>query len=258
MAGIATRLANKIAWVDLASKDAEGSRRFYGSLFGWDVQVNPDPLYGGYALAKLGGQDAAGIGPAQDPNAPTAWSIYIGAEDVNELAGRIAAAGGTVVAPPFPVGEQGTMAVFQDPTGAFISSWQGTQMGGFQTTGEGAFAWAELNTRGIDEATRFYETVFGWTHDTMPAGQPGMPDYTTFYASGERVAGAMPMDAAMPANIPSYWMPYFGVKDVDGAFEKARSLGAQEMVAPTDFPGGRFAIVSDPQGAMFGLLRLAM
>jgi len=146
------------------------------------------------------------------------------------------------------------MAVFQDPTGAFISSWQGTQMGGFQTTGEGAFAWAELNTRGIDEATRFYETVFGWTHDTMPGGGD-MPPYTTFYTSGDRVAGAMPMDAQMPANIPSYWMPYFGVADVDAAFDKAKGLGAQEMVAPTDFPQGRFAIVSDPQGAMFGLLR---
>jgi predicted enzyme related to lactoylglutathione lyase len=83
-----------------------------------------------------------------------------------------------------------------------------------------------------------------------------MPDYTTFYSGGERVAGAMPMDAAMPPTIPSYWMPYFAASDVDAAFDKAKSLGAREMVAPTDFPQGRFAIVSDPEGAMFGLLRL--
>lgn len=251
------KLANKVAWVDLASKDADGSRAFYSSLFGWDAQVNPDPQYGGYALAKLGGVDAAGIGPAMDPNAPTAWNIYIGTDDAADLAQRVTAAGGTVVAPPFPVGEQGTMAVFQDPTGAFISAWQGTQMGGFQTTGDNAYGWAELNTRGIDAATTFYETVFGWTHDTMPAGMPGMPPYTTFYAAGERVAGAMPMGAEMPAQVPSYWMPYFSVGDVDAAFDKAKGLGAQEMVPPTDFPQGRFAIVSDPQGAMLGLLRLA-
>ena len=255
MAETTTRLTNKVAWVDIASKDAEGSRSFYSQLFGWDAPVNPDPQYGGYAVATLDGKDVAGIGPAMDPNAPTAWSIYIGADDVNDLAQRVGAAGGTVVAPPFPVGDQGSMAVFQDPSGAFISGWQGTRMGGFQSAGEGAFAWAELNTRGIDLATSFYETVFGWTHDTMPSGGD-MPEYTTFYASGDRVAGAMPMDAQMPDEVPSYWMPYFAASDVDAAFARARSLGAHEMVAPTDFPQGRFAIVSDPQGAMFGLLRL--
>jgi len=254
MAETTTKLANKVAWVDIASKDAAGSRSFYSQLFGWDAQVNPDPQYGGYALAKLNGEDAAGIGPAMDPNAPPAWNIYIGTDDAADLAQRVSAAGGTVVMAPFPVGDQGTMAVFQDPTGAFISAWQGTRMGGFQTEGEGAFAWAELNTRGIDQATSFYATVFGWTHDTMAAGTAGMPDYTTFYTSGDRVAGAMPMDAAMPPHIPSYWMPYFAAADVDAAFEKAKRLGAQEMVAPTDFPQGRFAIVSDPEGAMFGLL----
>src|SRR5690348_8906359 len=137
MAETATRLANKIAWVDLASKDAGASRSFYSQLFGWTAEVNPDPQYGGYAVAQIGGNDVAGIGPAMDPNAPTAWSIYIGTDDVADLAQRVSAAGGTVVMQPFPVGDQGSMAVFQDPTGAFISAWQGTRMGGFQTLGEG-------------------------------------------------------------------------------------------------------------------------
>jgi predicted enzyme related to lactoylglutathione lyase len=255
MAETTTKLANKIAWVDLASKDAEGSRTFYANLFGWDVQVNPDPQYGGYALAKLGGGDVAGIGPAMDPNAPPAWNVYIGADDLDDLAQRITTAGGTVVMAPFPVGEQGAMAVFQDPTGAFISAWKATQMRGFQSTGEGTFAWAELNSRGIDQAKTFYAKVFGWTHETM-AGAGAMPDYTTFFASGEPVAGAMPMDAAMPPEIPSYWMPYFGVADVDASFDQARALGAREMVSPTDFPGGRFAILGDLDGAMFGLMRM--
>ncbi len=61
----------------------------------------------------------------------------------------------------------------------------------------------------------------------------------------------------VPAEVPSYWQVYFDVADVDGAFRKAIDLGARELLAPQDFPGGRFAIVSDPQGASFGLLRLA-
>ena len=59
--------ANKPSWVDLSSADAGSSREFYGKLFGWDVEVNPDPQYGGYALARIDGQDAAGIGPRWTP-----------------------------------------------------------------------------------------------------------------------------------------------------------------------------------------------
>src|SRR4051794_32418506 len=43
MARVMTRLANKPAWVDLASRDAEASRDFYSKLFGWQIEVNPDP-----------------------------------------------------------------------------------------------------------------------------------------------------------------------------------------------------------------------
>ena len=77
MADAAVAIANKPAWVDLGSSDAAGSRDFYSKVFGWRVEVNPDPQYGGYGLAKVGGQDVAGIGPAQDPNAPSAWMISL-------------------------------------------------------------------------------------------------------------------------------------------------------------------------------------
>jgi hypothetical protein len=49
---------------------------------------------------------------------------------------------------------------------------------------------------------------------------------------------------------------YFNVDNVDQAFKKAKEAGAQEMLAPQDMPGGRFAILSDPQGAAFGLLKM--
>ena len=82
MAQTMASIANKPSWVDLSSDDAGSSREFYAKLFGWNVEVNPDPQYGGYALARIGGQDAAGIGPKMDPNSPTAWALYIGTEDV--------------------------------------------------------------------------------------------------------------------------------------------------------------------------------
>ena len=246
---------NEPAWVDLSSSDAQASREFYAGLFGWKVEVNPDPLYGGYAMAKVGDADVAGIGPTQNPEQPTAWNTYIGTDDVDGLAERVQAAGGTVVAPPFDVGDQGRMAVFQDPSGAFISSWKPTGMSSVQLGAANSYGWAELSARGLDQDLPFYSAVFGWTTRTSDMGE-GQPPYTEFLLDGRSVAGAMEMNPMVPAQVPSYWMVYFSVDDVDETYRKAIATGAQEMLAPGDFPGGRFAILSDPQGAAFGLLKM--
>src|SRR5947209_2693898 len=121
MAEAKTAVAHKPIWLDLSSSDAAGSRDFYSKLFGWKIEVNPDPQYGDYGMAKVGGKDVAGIGPKMSPEAPTAWSIYIGTTDGTELARKVEGAGGKVVMQPFDVGDQGRMVVFQDPSGAFIS-----------------------------------------------------------------------------------------------------------------------------------------
>lgn len=253
MTQMAVATSHKPIWIDLGSQDAEASRAFYSKLFGWRIDVNPDPQYGGYGRAQLDGQDVAGIGPGQSPDQPTAWSFYVGTEDASETARTVEAAGGKVIAPTFDVGDQGRMAVFQDPVGAFISVWEPTRMGGFQTQGDNAFAWAELNTRGRDSALAFYQTVFGWSLKRSEI--PNQPAYVEFQVDGESVAGANELNPQSPAGMPNYWLVYFGVNDVDAAFNQAKGLGAREIVAPEDFPGGRFAIVTDPQGAVFGLLK---
>lgn len=254
MAQAAAAIINKPAWVDLSSSDAGASRAFYAKVFGWQVDVNPDPQYGGYALAKLDGKDVGGIGPSMSPGAPTVWNIYIGTADVDELAKLVQASGGTVVAPPFDVGDQGRMAVLQDPSGAIISAWQGTRMGGFQTDVDDSYGWAELNARDVEKALPFYGQVFGWTTKTSPMGE-GQRPYTEFQLDGRSIAGAWEMSDMVPAEVPSYWQVYFSVGDVDAAYRKAIEAGARDLVPPQDFPGGRFAIVSDPQGASFGLLK---
>jgi predicted enzyme related to lactoylglutathione lyase len=165
----------------------------------------------------------------------------------------VQAAGGTVIAPAFDVGDQGRMAVFQDPSGAFISAWQPADMDGFHADGTNEFSWAELSSRALDQAVAFYGTVFGWTAETSPMGD-GAP-YTSFKVDGSFVAGGQDMNPMVPAEMPSYWLVYFGVDDVDASFRTVLDAGGREMMPPTDFPGGRFAIVSDPQGAAFGLLR---
>ncbi|MCY0725819.1 hypothetical protein OVW19_29185, partial [Klebsiella pneumoniae] len=78
-----------------------------------------------------------------------------------------------------------------------------------------------------------------------------------FRLGDEPVAGGMEMNPMVPAEVPSYWMPYFEAADIDATFAKALELGAREMVPPQPYPGGRFAILSDPQGATFGIIQSA-
>jgi uncharacterized protein len=256
LAQTATAIINKPSWVELSTPDVEAARSFYARIFGWQIDVSPDPQYGGYAIAKIGSDDAAGIGPKQSAEAPTAWGLYIGVENVDQLAQRVGEAGGTVIAPPFDVGDQGRMAVFADPSGAVISAWQGARMSGFAVNRSNAFGWAELNARGLERAIPFYEAIFGWTHTTNEASD-GAPAYTQFQRDGEQLAGAFEMSQDIPAGVPSFWMVYFNVEDVDATAKAVVDAGGTLTVAPEDYFGGRFAIVADPAGATFGLFKSA-
>jgi predicted enzyme related to lactoylglutathione lyase len=256
MAETKTSVAGAPTWVDISSKDPAGTREYYGKLFGWETEVFTDPKFGGYGMARIGGKDVAGIGPTMDPQAPTAWMLYIGTQDADATAKKVEAAGGTVVVAPMRVEDTGRMAVFQDPVGAYIAVWEPNLMPGAGLMYEpGSFAWAELNARGIEKAKPFYGQVFGWGEKVSPMGE-GMPPYTEFQLGGKSIAGGMEMVAMVPAEVPSHWMVYFGVDDVDKASEKATGLGGRELLAPQDFPGGRFAILMDPQGAAFGILKM--
>ena len=57
-----------------------------------------------------------------------------------------------------------------------------------------------------------------------------------------------------PENVPSNWFPYFAVDDVDAAIEIAKSTGGEPFMGPIDVPTGRFALIQDPQGAVFAVL----
>src|SRR5260370_20680425 len=87
-------VANAPVWVDLSSTDADKARDYYSELFGWKVEVAPDPDAGGYALANLNGKAVAGIGPARTLDGPSRSTVYVGAHDADIGAKPREAAGG--------------------------------------------------------------------------------------------------------------------------------------------------------------------
>ena len=115
----------------------------------------------------------------------------------------------------------------------------------------GQFIWYELTTPDADAAKKFYPRFTGW--GLMPFDS----DYTMFTTGGMPVAGIFRLsDEMRQQGIPPNWMPYVESSDVDETARKAASLGGKVMQPPADIPGtGRFAVLQDPQGAVFGVYK---
>ena len=244
-------------WFDLMTRDPAGARTFYAALFGWDYDIS-GPEFAHYAMAKLDGRMAAGVG-GQPPGAsfPSAWNVYFIVDDLDATVARMRDAGGTVMVGPMPVGAQGRLAMGTDATGAAVGCWEPGNHGGAQVRGEpGAMTWCEVNTRDAAAATRFYQAVFGLEPHALDA--PGMT-YFTLHPPGAPapVGGVLQMDAAWPATVPPHWMPYFETADPDATCARVSELGGKVCVPPFDSPYGRIAVVEDPQGATFSIVKSA-
>jgi predicted enzyme related to lactoylglutathione lyase len=238
-------------WVDLQTSDQDAAKRFYATLFGWDYDDLPMGDQAVYSMAKLRGKQAAAIAPLppQQPMPPH-WNSYVAAADVDAITGRAADAGGTVLMPPMDVMDAGRMAVVADPTGAPIALWQAKNNIGSEVVNEpGAFCWSELNTPDVDAASAFFAKLLGWKAQPFE----GM-DYTVFENEGSAIAGAS--KPAMP-NMPPSWLVYFEVADTDATVATAKENGARVLAEPMDIPAGRFAVLADPQGAVFGVIKSA-
>jgi hypothetical protein len=118
----------------------------------------------------------------------------------------------------------------------------------------GSFIWYELLTPDPEAAAAFYGEVIGWT--AASAGQPGV-DYRIFSAGGAPGAGHMKLpDGAEEAGMRPGWLGYIGVDDVDSAVAGIESSGGRVHMPAMDMEGvGRIALVADPQGLPFYVMR---
>jgi predicted enzyme related to lactoylglutathione lyase len=114
------------------------------------------------------------------------------------------------------------------------------------------FCWNELATSDTAAAGRFYTELFGWTAHAQPFGPH---TYTIFRQDGKDIGGMLQM---MPewGQMPSHWMAYVAVPDVDACARRVTELGGKVCVPPTDISVGRFAVVKDQTGATFSIITL--
>lgn len=243
-------LPGEPAWIDLGSPDVDAAAHFYAGVFGWShAPVGEPEAAGGYGMLTLGGKEIAGIGPLQ-PAQPPSWTTYICVDDADKAMDLVQANAGSVIAAPMDVMNAGRMAVFADPTGAVLALWQPRMHRGAEIVREpNTFAWAELNTRDLERARTFYRAVFGWDAQDDDNG------YVEFQIGGRSLAGAMAMPPHVPPQVTAYWLPYFQVDDADATAARVVDLGGQMLARPMTVEVGRFAVVTDPHGAAFGIIR---
>ena len=248
----------EFCWVELGTTDPAAAKAFYGKLFGWGAQDNPVTDTDFYTLFQLEGRDAAGMyrmsAEQLSQGVPPHWMLYVCVESADETAARAEQLGGSVVAKPFDVFDIGRMALLRDPTRAMVSLWQPKKHIG---TGinqiPGTLCWSELATRDTGRAAEFYTGLFDWGTKT---NQMGPETYTEWINQGTPIGGMMEIQPQW-GDVPPYWMPYFLVTNCDSSAATATGSGGTLILPPTDIPNvGRFAVVKDPQGAVFSIIHL--
>jgi predicted enzyme related to lactoylglutathione lyase len=115
----------------------------------------------------------------------------------------------------------------------------------------GRFVWHELMTRDVPGAKAFYSKLMSW--DAKPWAAD--PNYTVCLSGADPEAGIMAITAEFPAEMPAHWVNYIGTRDVDGTAAAAVRAGGSIVREPEDIEGaGRYAVLKDPQGAVFAIL----
>ena len=131
---------------------------------------------------------------------------------------------------------------------------QRTQEAAKKLQSHGTFCWNELMTRDVEGAKRFYNAVFGWEGETDPGS--GAAEFTLWKLDGRTIGGVSNMADRFPPELPPHWGVVFAVEDTDATTARARELGAVVQVEPTDITIGRYAVLADPQGAVFTVIAL--
>ena len=250
-------------WLELGTTDQAGAKKFYSTLFGWEVNEVPMEDDSVYTMLTLRDKDVGALYQLNEEQRkqgiPSHWMNYVCTESADTTAARASAAGATLVMPPFDVQDYGRMAIMSDPQGATFAVWEPRTHTGVQIINEtNAAVWFELATSDPVAAGEFYRQVFGWRAKTDTSAENPYTEFQPADPNEQRGIGGMLQIREEWGQVPPYWMVYFAVDDCVQKTEQAGSLGATILKAPASIPNvGIFSVLQDPQGAVFAIIDLS-
>ena len=247
--------AHDFVWYELSTTDVQSAKAFYTGVMGWgtwDASAPGRP----YVLLTAGDRVVCGLtqlpDDAQRIGAGPCWIGYVGVDDVDATADRIARLGGGVHVPPTNVANISRFSVVSDPQAARLGLFKWLQSPPSERAAPdtlGCVGWHELLAADPDTAFDFYSELLGWQkHD--PDGETAGPYH--LFSAGDETIGAM---ATMLADMATpFWLYYFNVSDVDLAAQRIVAAGGEILGGPDEIAGGSWAVqCRDPQGAVFAL-----
>ncbi|WP_426127058.1 VOC family protein [Pararhizobium sp. PWRC1-1] len=245
-------------WYELMTTDTKAAEAFYDDVVGW-TSVDSGMPDANYTLFKTNDVRVAGLmtlpESALTMNIPPAWLGYVGVDDVDAAAKKLAKLGGTVHRQPEDIPGVGRFAVVADPHGAVFALFKGDgEMPDIKQMDPGSIGWHELMAGDLATDLPFYQEMFGWKKDEgIDMGDMGT--YQLFAHNGAQIGGMMTKPATVPA--PPYWGFYFNVGALDAAIARSTANGGKVVNGPMEVPGGAWvANCVDPQGAYFNLVAM--
>lgn len=243
---------NRFLWYELMTTDKAAAGDFYAHVVGWTTQP-AEGGSGGYTLFLANGNGMGGMFELSDDaceqGARPGWIGYVGVDDVDDYAGRVVEAGGTVLRAPEDIPGILRSAVVADPFGVsfVIFKGEGGEMPEVPLRTPGHVQWNELRGGEVEPSFAFYSGLFGWTKDeAMDMGPTGV--YQLIAMGRGEAEGAM-MKAQQDGPEPG-WTFYFIVDDIKAAVTRIEEKGGQVMTGPHEVPGGDWIVQAlDPQGA---------
>lgn len=242
-------------WYELVTTDVEAAIAFYTKVMGWgawDASAPGKP----YILFGDGKSAISALTPLPDEDrrlgVQPSWLGYIGVDDVDATAERIARLGGTVHVPPTDVSDISRFSVFTDPQGTRLALFKWRNPAQQPTTSpdeKGRVGWRELIATEWEAAWIFYDDLFGWQKEDADITEA--TTYQPFSAGGQVIGGMFTKPPTVPA---PFWLYYFNTGDIDAAAQRVATGGGQVLEGPHETAGGSWVIrCADPQGAAFAL-----
>src|SRR5438128_3125 len=141
--------------------------------------------------------------------------------------------------------------------GQTVSSKEVQRMPQVALHAPGTPSWVDLASPNLDASRKFYSALFGWKAEVTD--DPAAQGYTMFLKNGKQVAGLGGLQ--MPEQ-PSAWSTYVATEDADKTAKAVQEAGGKVvappfavMKGPIDIPQGRMAVVADPHGAAFAVIK---